>query len=111
MTPTKLKAALALGSAILAFAVAVASATAWFSKRFADVETRMQKLESAIKAINVDTLDEKHKELIKELLAEEQQASRTRVAAKAAPVHTFGKGVYPADAGSSANAPVAKPPN
>jgi hypothetical protein len=111
MTLTKAQAALGLGTAILAFAGAVAGATTWFSKRFAALDTRIGKLENAIKALNVTTSDEKYKELIKELLAfENSQAPARAKHSEALPVHTFGK-TYPAMSGTSASAPAAtKPP-
>ncbi|SRR6266404_6066043 len=110
MTLTKAQAGLGLATAILAFAGAVAGTTTWLSKRFSEMETRMQKLESAVKVLNASTVDERYKQAIKELMAEERSADAPK---KADAAHRFG-GVgnvaYPADAGAATSSPSTKPP-
>ena len=115
MQLTKVKAALGLGTAILAFAGAVASATVWFAKKLSDMDARIEKLDRAIKALNVNTTDERYRELVKELLAEQASPSKDFEPPKGkfpAKLQMPAKHAMPyADGGVSASSPAAKPPN
>lgn len=104
MTLTKAQAGLGLATAILAFAGAVAGGTLWFSKRFSEMETRMQKMESAVKVLNASTIDERYKQAIKELMAEEKE---NRSPLTGQPGQRFGGNSLPTDGGASASAPSA----
>ena len=114
----KWRSALALATGIMTFAAAVASAVYTFDKRLEKIDSRIQKLDSAVRALNVNQSDEKYKELIRQLLAEQQQETPVMsggligksYAAKYIPVvHTFGmKPLAAADA--DASAPEARPP-
>ncbi len=96
-----------IATSVLSIIGVIMGLTLRFSERFAALDTRMAKLESAIKAINVNTPDDKYRELIKELMAEAQQALPD-AAKKADAGHHFGSvgnASYPADAGASASSP------
>lgn len=103
---SKTQTALGIATAILTFAGAVAGATVWFAKRFSDVDARMQKLEQAVKALNITEPDEKYRELVKQLLAQQAKPE-----AKSVPHRFEGYPTYPADAGISGSASPAKKPD
>ena len=113
---TRWRSAFALGVGILTFAGAVISMIRAVDRKLADIDTRMQKIESAVKTLNAAQPDEKFKDLVKQLLAEQRDAtpavgalSGKAYAAKRPSVHTFGHSSG-ADSGASANAPREKPP-
>jgi hypothetical protein len=126
MFETKLKSGLAMGTAILSFAGLVAGGSTWFTKKFSDlddqsakrfeeVNTKVLKLETAIKVLSVNQTDDKSKELIKQLLAKlDVPESRSR--STAAPVktdfnfkHEYYRPGFNAN-GSSASAPATSKP-
>ena len=102
MTLTKMQAMLGVATGLLAFAGAVGGLTLRFTQIIERLDTRMAKLESAIKALNAVTSDENYKALIKELMA--QETSR-RSPLTGQPVQRFGGNSLPADAGASASSP------
>ena len=113
---TRWRSAFALGVGILTFAGAVISMIRAMDRRLEEIDSRLQKLDSAVRTLNASQPDEKYRELIKQLLAEQREAtpavgalSGKAYAAKRAPVHTFGQSSG-ADSGESANAPREKPP-
>ena len=112
----RLRSAFALGVGILTFAGAVISMIRAVDRKLSDIDTRIQKLDSAVRTLNASQPDEKYRELIKQLLAERQENSPAvgalsgkAYAAKRPSVHTFGQ-TSGADSGASANAPREKPP-
>jgi len=103
----KFQSSLNLGILILTFIGLVTGGVLWFAKKFSDMDTRMQKIESAIKVMNVAQTDERQKELIKELMAEVNQEKSKNSTADA---YQAGKS-YLKSPGVSASAPAqAKPP-
>ena len=103
MTLTKMLATLGLWAALFGIAVGIVHETNTLLKRFSDLDTRMAKLESAIKALDSAQPDERYRTLIKELIAKQNQSSAPKEDG-ARSMHTFG-GPYPADAGASASSP------
>lgn len=105
MTVTRVQAALGLGTAILAFAGAVAGATMWFSKRFTDLDTKIQKLDSAIRVLNINQPDAKYQELVKQLMAERSAIKAPVQSKKPAPAKVPLFGTEGVSASSSATKP------
>lgn len=113
MTLTKTQAGLGLATAIIAFAGAVTGLTLRFTQVIERLDTRLGKLESAIKALNAVTSDENYRTLIKELMTQETSRRSQLVVGKksgADGAHRFGTVFYPADAGAAADAPAVKVP-
>jgi len=109
MTITKARAAIALATGLLAFAGIVAGDIFLLAKRFSDLDTRIDKLENALKVMNATTPDERYKQVIKELMAERDSGKPATAKTTVTPFHTLG-GVYPADAGAAASAPATGKP-
>ena len=84
---------------LLGIAGAIIGPTLWLDKRFADLDTRMQKIESAIKTMNSLQSDDRQKELIRQLLAEREAET----------AYSHGK-KYLEGPGVSADAPTVKKP-
>ena len=102
MTLTKMQARLALVAAIFTLAGGIVDLTRRFVERFAALDTRMAKLESAIKALDSAQPDERYRTLIKELMAEERE-NRSPLTGQS--IQRFGGNSLPADAGASASSP------
>ncbi|SRR6266550_1066031 len=64
---------LATASILLAVATTMATGATWLAKRFSDMDTRIGKLESAIKALDSAQPDERYRQLVKELMAERER--------------------------------------
>jgi hypothetical protein len=117
MTSRQIRSALALAVGILTFAGAVVSMIRAVDRRLEEIDSRLQKMDSAIRTLGVNQPDERERELIKQLLAAQQEqqtavgalSGKAYAAKRAAPVHTFGQSSG-ADSGASANAPREKPP-
>jgi len=119
---TRWRSAFALAVGILTFAGAVISMIRAVDRRLEEIDSRLQKLDSAVRTLNASQPDEKYRELIKQLLAQQQEQtpavgalSGKAYAAKRAAPHTFGKvtgcsACSITDSGASANAPREKPP-
>ena len=112
---TRWRSALALGVGILTFAGAVISMIRAVDSKLSDIDARIQKIESAVKTLNAAQPDEKFKDLVKQLLAEQREEtpavgalSGKAYAAKRPSVHTFGQSS--ADSGAAASAPAVKKP-
>jgi outer membrane murein-binding lipoprotein Lpp len=114
---TRWRSAFALGVGILTFAGAVISMIRAVDRKLSDIDAKIQKLDSAVRTLNAQQPDEKFKDLVKQLLAAQQEQSpavgalsgKAYAAKRSAPVHTFGQSSG-ADSGASANAPREKPP-
>jgi len=109
---------LATASILLAVATTMATGATWLAKRFSDMDTRLGKLESAIKVLNAASPDERYREAIKELIAAAGKSGANYVRRRSATIgfecSEDGKdwslcaaagAVYPADAGASASSP------
>lgn len=105
MTITKVQAWIGIITGVLFITITIGGDAIILLRTFEAYDARLAKLENAVKAINVNTPDEKYRELIRELMAEERRNQADQQF-----VHRFGKSVYPADGGASADAPSAKPP-
>src|SRR6267154_2791109 len=75
MTLTKMQARLALVAAIFTLTGGIVDLTRRFVERFAALDTRLAKLESAIKALDSAQPDERYRQLVKELMAAERSGA------------------------------------
>lgn len=103
MTLTKMQATLGLWAALFGIAAGIVHETNTLLKRFSDLDARLAKLESAIKAINSEGSDEKYRQLVKELMAQRDAVGPNE--AKSSGPHRFGGNSLPVDAGASASSP------
>lgn len=69
----KLRAGLGLATVILTIVSIIGGAVTRLETRFAALDTRLGKLESAIKTLNATTPDDRYKQLVKELIAERER--------------------------------------
>jgi redox-regulated HSP33 family molecular chaperone len=108
MTSQQIRSALALGVGILTFAGMLVSMIHAVDRKLSDIDARIQKIESAVKTLNAAQPDEKFKDLVKQLLAEQESPAKSYAAKQMPRVHTFGS--KPIEADASANTPTVKPP-
>jgi hypothetical protein len=117
MTSRQIRSAIGLAVGIITFAGAVVSMIRAVDKRLEEIDSRLQKLDSAVRTLNASQPDEKYRELIKQLLAEQREettavgalSGKAYAAKRSAPAHTFGQSIG-ADSGASADAPKPKEP-